>query len=82
MYLESERLIIRDFAPDDTQDLQEIFGDEETMANCEPAYTLEKNREISLRLLYRPEGRRRCSPQRQRQIDRLHSLPPVGGRSV
>lgn len=42
MYLETPRMIIRDFAPEDAADLQEIFGDEETMANCEPAYDFEK----------------------------------------
>lgn len=42
MELETKRLIIRNFLQRDTQDLYEIFGDEETMENCEPAYTLEK----------------------------------------
>lgn len=38
MMIETERLIIRPFAPEDAGDLHEIFGDEETMLNCEPAY--------------------------------------------
>ena len=46
MYLETERLIIRDFTPEDASALHEIFGDAETMANCEPAYTFEKTRKF------------------------------------
>lgn len=46
MYLETERLIIRDFTPEDAGDLHEIFGDEETMLNCEPAYTPERTRQF------------------------------------
>ncbi len=42
MELETKRLIIRNFLQGDAQDLYEIFGDEETMEHCEPAYTLEK----------------------------------------
>lgn len=42
MFIETERMIIREFAPDDLDDLQEIFGDAETMKNCEPAYDREK----------------------------------------
>ena len=42
MRLETERMVIRDFLPDDAADLQEIFGDAETMKNCEPAYDPEK----------------------------------------
>ncbi len=46
MYIETVRMIIRDFTPGDAADLQEIFGDEETMKNCEPAYDLEKTKEF------------------------------------
>lgn len=42
MYIETDRLIVRDFNMDDLPDLHDIFGDDETMKNCEPAYTLEK----------------------------------------
>ena len=42
MYIETPRMIIRDFIPEDADDLQEILGDDETMKNCEPAYDLEK----------------------------------------
>lgn len=42
MHIETVRMIIRDFTPGDAADLQEIFGDEETMKNCEPAYDFEK----------------------------------------
>ncbi len=42
MYIETPRMIIRDFTPEDAADLHEIFGDDETMENCEPAYDFEK----------------------------------------
>lgn len=42
MFIETERMIIRDFNPDDLNDLHEIFGDAETMQNCEPAFHFEK----------------------------------------
>ncbi|MBR4940891.1 MAG: GNAT family N-acetyltransferase [Clostridia bacterium] len=42
MYIETERTIIRDFTMDDLKDLQEILGDDETMKNCEPAYSVDK----------------------------------------
>lgn len=42
MRIETGRMLIRDFAPEDAADLHEIFGDEETMANCEPAYDFAK----------------------------------------
>ncbi len=35
-------MVVRDFTPNDLNDLQEILGDSETMQNCEPAYSLEK----------------------------------------
>lgn len=44
MYIETKRLIIRDFTAEDASDLHEILGDEETMENMEPAYTFEKTR--------------------------------------
>lgn len=46
MYLETDRLTIRDFTTEDAPALHEIFGDGETMANCEPAYTFEKTRKF------------------------------------
>ena len=46
MYLETERLIIRDFTPEDAPALHEIFGDEETMENCEPAYDFAKTQKF------------------------------------
>ena len=46
MYIETVRLIIRNFAPEDAADLYEIFGDDETMENCEPAYDFEKTKEF------------------------------------
>ncbi|MBD5148990.1 MAG: GNAT family N-acetyltransferase [Oscillibacter sp.] len=46
MYLETERLIVRDFTFEDAPALHEIFGDEETMANCEPAYDFAKTQKF------------------------------------
>ena len=42
MFLETERLILRDFTAGDVDDLHEIFGDEETMNNTEPPYSKDK----------------------------------------
>ena len=42
MYIETPRMIIRDFTRSDAADLHDIFGDDETMENCEPAYDFEK----------------------------------------
>lgn len=42
MYIETPRVIVRDFEIKDANDLQEILGDEETMLNCEKAYSIEK----------------------------------------
>lgn len=42
MYIETPRMILRDFLPNDADDLYEILGDTETMFYCEPAYDLEK----------------------------------------
>mgnify|MGYP003316741196 CR=1 FL=1 len=42
MYIETDRMVIRDFTMDDLNDLHDIFGDNETMKNCESAYTIEK----------------------------------------
>ena len=46
MNIETTRMIIRDFTPEDAADLHEIFGDDETMENCEPAYNFEKTKEF------------------------------------
>ena len=46
MYIETPRMIIRNFTPEDAADLHEIFGDDETMENCEPAYDFEKTKEF------------------------------------
>lgn len=42
MYIETPRMIVRDFKREDARDLYDILSDEETMANCEPAYDFEK----------------------------------------
>lgn len=44
MYIETKRMAIRDFVPEDARDLHEILGDDETMKNCEPAYDYEKTK--------------------------------------
>lgn len=44
MYIETSRMIIRDFTQSDVADLYDIFGDDETMENCEPAYDFEKTK--------------------------------------
>ncbi len=42
IYIETKRLIVRDFTLEDTADLHDILGDAETMEYCEPAYDFEK----------------------------------------
>lgn len=42
MYIETHRMVVRDFDMNDANDLHDIFGDDETMKNCEPAYTFEE----------------------------------------
>lgn len=42
IFIETDRMIIRNFSMDDLNDVYEILGDDETMENCEPAYTIEK----------------------------------------
>ena len=42
MYIETNRMVIRNFTMDDLNDMHDILGDDETMKNCEPAYTIEK----------------------------------------
>ena len=46
MYIETERLLIRDFTQSDAADLHEILGDDETMEHCEPSYDFEKTKEF------------------------------------
>lgn len=46
MYIETPRMIIRNFTSEDAADLYEIFGDDETMENCEPAYDFEKTKKF------------------------------------
>ncbi len=46
MILETERTIIRNFTMEDAFDLHEIFGDDETMKNCEPAYDIGKTQKF------------------------------------
>ncbi len=42
MYMETPRMIIREFIPEDAVDLYAILGDAETMKKCEPAYDFKK----------------------------------------
>lgn len=42
MFIETDRMLVRDFTMDDLNNLYDILGDDETMKNCEPAYTIEK----------------------------------------
>lgn len=42
MHIETQRMVIRGFIPADVVDLHAIFGDEETMQKCEPAYDFTK----------------------------------------
>ena len=44
--IETTRMIIREFTPEDAGDLHEILGDEETMKLCEPAYSYEKTQKF------------------------------------
>jgi len=44
MYIETKRMVIRSFIPEDATDLHDIFGDDKTMENCEPAYDFEKTK--------------------------------------
>ena len=46
MYLETARLIVREFVPEDAAGLQEILGNEAVMEFLEPAYTPERTREF------------------------------------
>lgn len=46
MWIETPRMIVRGFQSTDLYDLHEIFGDSETMQNCEPAYTREKTEQF------------------------------------
>lgn len=46
MILKTERTFVRDFSLDDLGDLHEIFGNDEVMKNCEPAYDRQKSLEF------------------------------------
>lgn len=42
MYLRTQRLIVRDFVPEDVFDLHAILGDPQTMRHAEPPYSFEQ----------------------------------------
>lgn len=46
MYIQTQRLIIRDYRPADWQDLLEIFSDPLVMKHCEDTYDAERTRSI------------------------------------
>jgi len=46
MYLETERMILRNFKIEDLDDFHEIFGDDEAMENCEPTYDKSKTKKF------------------------------------
>ncbi len=46
MDIETPRMRIRRFIPEDAADLHEILGDAETMKYCEPPYDLEKTKQF------------------------------------
>ena len=46
IHIETPRMIIRNFTPNDAADLHDILGDDETMEHCEPAYDFEKTKEF------------------------------------
>lgn len=46
MHLDTPRLTIRSFVPEDAADLQEILGDAKTMEYSEPPYDLEKTKQF------------------------------------
>ena len=45
-WLETQRMMIRSFTPEDAADLHEILGDDDTMEYCDPAYDFEKTKEF------------------------------------
>lgn len=56
MYIETSRMVIRDFDMTDVNDLHAIFGDDETMKNCEPAYTIEKTADFLQKFCIEKKG--------------------------
>lgn len=56
MYIETDRMVIRDFVIDDLSDMYEILSDDETMRNCEPAYNIEKTAEFLQRFCIDKKG--------------------------
>ena len=56
MYIETDRMVIRDFTMNDLSDLQDILGDAETMKNCEPTYTIEKTADFLQKFCIEKKG--------------------------
>ena len=44
MHIETPRMLIRNFIPEDANDLYEILGDAETMEYSEPPYDMDKTK--------------------------------------
>ncbi|MCL2427034.1 MAG: GNAT family N-acetyltransferase [Oscillospiraceae bacterium] len=57
MYLETERLALRDFTMGDLWDLHEIFSDPEAMKNTEPPYSLERTTSFLKEFCVNPESK-------------------------
>ncbi|MDE6954434.1 MAG: GNAT family N-acetyltransferase [Oscillospiraceae bacterium] len=56
MYIETQRMIIREYTMGDSEDLYEIFGNAEVMKHCEPAYSPEKQLISYQHFVLRKEG--------------------------
>ncbi len=56
MYIETQRMHIRDYTMDDVNDLYDILGDAEVMKNCEPAYSFEKTSNFLSEFCIRKKG--------------------------
>lgn len=56
MFIETDRMVVRDFLMEDLNDLQEILGDDETMKNCEPGYAIEKTADFLQRFCIEKKG--------------------------
>ena len=46
MHIETPRMLIRNFIPEDANDLYEILGDAETMEYSEPPYDWDKTKQF------------------------------------
>ena len=58
MFIETDRMILRDFKVEDLHELHEIFGDAEVMKYTEPPYDIDKTKEflINFCIERKPKG--------------------------